>query len=52
MAVFVIYLGLIIAIIGLVMFALARTNADVKRIGEILMFCGLLAFLMRFAGCR
>jgi hypothetical protein len=40
-----IYLNLLVAIAGLVMM-LVSTNAKVVRIGEIMFFCGLLAFLL------
>lgn len=42
----IIALTLLVAIVGLLMLALAKTNADIKRIGEIMFFCGLLAFLL------
>jgi hypothetical protein len=38
-------LNLIIAVIGLVMMFVS-TNAKVVRTGEIMFFCGLLAFLL------
>lgn len=41
------YLSLLVALIGVLMFALA-TNAKLVRIGEILFFCGSLAFLLTF----
>jgi hypothetical protein len=41
-----IYLSLLVALIGLIMFALA-TNPKLVRIGEILLFTGALAFLIR-----
>jgi hypothetical protein len=41
-----IYLSLLVALIGLIMFALA-TNPKLVRIGEILLFTGTLAFLIR-----
>jgi len=34
---------LVVLIIGLLMWALAKTNALVQRVGEIMFFCGLLA---------
>lgn len=40
-----IYLSLLIAVVGLLMYALA-TNPKIVRIGEIMLFCGLLAFLL------
>lgn len=42
------YLTLIIALAGLLLYALS--NAKIARIGEILFFCGLLAFCLHFAG--
>jgi Na+/phosphate symporter len=41
------YLTLIIALAGLLLYALS--NAKVARIGEIMFFCGLLAFCLRLA---
>jgi len=41
----IIYLSPLAAIVGLLMYALS-TNPKVIRIGEIMFFCGLLAFLM------
>jgi hypothetical protein len=43
----IVYLSLLVAIVGVLMYGLA-TNAKVVRIGEILFFCGLLAFLLVF----
>jgi hypothetical protein len=42
----IIYVSLLVALIGLLMYALAA-NPKLIRIGEICFFCGLLAFLMR-----
>jgi len=42
-----IYLSLLVALIGLVMYALS-SNGKVVRIGEILFFTGALAFLLGF----
>lgn len=36
----------LILIVGLLMFALATTNATVKEVGRIMFFCGLLAFCL------
>jgi hypothetical protein len=41
----IIYLSLLVAVIGLLMFVLAA-NPKIVRIGEILLFCGTLAFLL------
>lgn len=41
---------LIAALIGLLMFVLAKSNMDVKRIGELLMFAGMLVTLLSVAG--
>lgn len=38
-------LPLLVAIIGLVMY-FVTTNANVKRVGEIMFFAGLLSFLL------
>lgn len=42
-----VYFSLLVAIIGVVMFAIAA-NPKVVRIGEILFFCGTLVFLFDF----
>lgn len=42
----VIYIPLLIALIGLVMFLVARTNADVKRIGEHMFWTGLFVTML------
>ena len=42
----IIYLSLLIAIVGLLMYALA-TNPKLQEIGRISYFAGLLAFLIR-----
>jgi len=44
-----IYLSVIIAVIGLLMYALA-SNPKVARIGEIAFAAGLFAFLLTFGG--
>jgi hypothetical protein len=41
----IIALSLLVAIIGLLMYALAA-NPKLVRVGEIMFFCGLLAFLI------
>ncbi len=39
-----IYVGLLVlCIVGLVVFLMSKTNADAKRVGEIVFFCALLA---------
>jgi len=45
----VIYFSLLVALIGLLMFVLC-TNPKLVRIGEILLFCGVLAFLITGVG--
>lgn len=42
----IIVLPLLFALIGLLMYVLSA-NPKVSRIGEIMFFCGLLAFLLR-----
>ena len=42
-----IYLSLLVALIGLVMYAVS-SNAKVARLGEIMFAAGLLAFLLGF----
>lgn len=44
----IIFLSLLIAVIGVLMYALC-VNAKLVRIGEIMFFCGLLAFLLQVA---
>jgi Na+/phosphate symporter len=44
----VVYLSLIIAVAGILMYALS-TNDKVKEIGRLSFACGLLAFLIRIA---
>jgi Na+/phosphate symporter len=45
----VIYLSLLIALIGVLAFALC-VNPKLQEIGRIMFFCGLLAFLLVAAG--
>jgi hypothetical protein len=45
----IILLPLLIALIGLLMFALCA-NPKLAEIGKIMFFCGLLAFLLRSDG--
>ncbi len=42
----IVYLPLLCALIGLLMFALCKANADLKEIGRIMFWTGLLAFLL------
>lgn len=42
------YVTLIIALVGLLVYVLS-TNPKAARLGEIMFFCGLLAFCMRLA---
>lgn len=48
----VIYLAPLVALIGLVLFLAVRNNGDVREIGKIMFFCGLLVTLMFLAGGR
>lgn len=41
----IVYLSLLVAVIGVLMYALA-TNPKLAEIGRIALFCGLLAFLL------
>lgn len=43
-----IWLSLLVALIGAVVFIITKNNADVKRLGELSYFAGLLAFLLQF----
>jgi Na+/phosphate symporter len=45
----IIALSLLIAVVGLLMYVLA-SNPKVQEIGRIMLFCGLLAFLMGGVG--
>jgi hypothetical protein len=44
-----IYLSLLVAIVGVLMYALS-TNGKIVEIGRICFFCGLLAFLIVAGG--
>jgi Na+/phosphate symporter len=44
-----IYLSLLVALVGVLMYALC-TNPKLQEIGRISFFAGLLAFLLGFAG--
>ena len=46
----VIWLPLLIALIGVLMYALLCTNAKLIEIGRILFWTGTLAFLLTFPG--
>lgn len=46
----IILLPLLVSLIGLVLFLLAKTNADAKKIGEYMFWVGLLAFLIIYHG--
>lgn len=43
-----IVLSALVAVVGVILFFASKTNADLKRVGEIMFFCGLLAFLLLF----
>lgn len=45
-----IYLSLLVALIGVLMYGLVKTNGELKEIGRIMFFSGLLAFLLGAAG--
>jgi hypothetical protein len=45
----ILYLSLLIALIGVLMYALCA-NAKLAEIGRILFFCGMLAFLLGVPG--
>lgn len=45
----IIFFPVLVALIGVLMYALCA-NAKLVRIGEILFFCGMLAFLLTFHG--
>ena len=50
----IIYVALLVALIGMLMYILANgpspTSPKVAEIGRIMFFCGLLAFLLMVAG--
>lgn len=46
----IIFLPLLVGIIGTLIFALVKNNADVKEIGHVLMWTGYLAFLIVYHG--
>lgn len=44
----VIAVTLLVAVGGLVLFALAKNNPDLKEVGRLLFFAGVLTFLLNF----
>jgi hypothetical protein len=44
-----IFFPLLLALVGVLMFGLCK-SPKLVRIGEIMFFCGLLAFLLHFSG--
>jgi len=44
-----IYLSLAVAIVGFCLYV-GTARPPIQRVGEIMLFCGLLAFLLTFAG--
>jgi type IV secretory pathway TrbL component len=44
------YLSLIVAGIGVLIYALSKNNAKLAECGRILFFCGVLAFLLTNGG--
>jgi hypothetical protein len=46
-----IYLSLFVALIGVLIYALV-TNPKINEIGWIMIFCGLLAFLLQLPGAH
>lgn len=42
----IIGLAILVCVAGLVIFVTAKTNADVKEIGRLMFFAGLLAMLL------
>lgn len=45
----IIYLSLLVALVGCLMYALSK-NSEVKELGRIMFFAGLLAFLLGAPG--
>ncbi len=43
------YLALLVCVIGLIMFFAAKTNPDVKELGRLAYFAGLIVFLFQTA---
>ena len=43
------YVSVLVCLLGLLVFVLSKTNADVKRLGEHMFWCGLLTTLMSAA---
>lgn len=48
----VIFIPLLVSVAGLLVFLLARSNPDLKKIGEHMMWTGLLATLLTVANAR
>lgn len=46
----IIYIAPLVAVIGLVLYFAVKSNAEVKEVGRIMFFCGLLVFLMMLSG--
>lgn len=44
----VIFLSLFICIVGLIIYFASKNNADVKHVGDVMFWTGLLAFLLTF----
>ena len=44
----VIFLSLFICIVGLIIYFAAKSNAEVKHVGDVMFWTGLLAFLLTF----
>jgi hypothetical protein len=44
----VVSIDLLVAVVGLLIYAFANNNAKLLEIGRITFFCGLLAFLLSF----
>lgn len=45
-----IMLSLVVCIVGLLMYAMAKTNEQVRTVGYAMFCCGLLAFLLTGPG--
>jgi uncharacterized Tic20 family protein len=43
------FIPILVALVGLIMFLAAKSNGDIKRIGEILLFVGLWVALWQLA---
>lgn len=40
------YLSVVVCVIGVIIFFAVKNNAELKRVGELMFFSGLLAFLI------